>query len=248
MNAAAPTRSRARRLAALATLVIATLPAPSRADTTPEAPIATPAPVTEPPAAPLPDGWLTVLCWPQCDSVWEDHRYVGPGSLVRRPMSAGVHRIVLARGLERRPLTVVISPGRETEVSPDGPWPRHRSQAAMVGGIIVTSLGATLVAGGAVLGYGFGGQQPSSDCDGCFSGPSIAGLLLMIGGGVLTLVGVPIAIGGGVPPSKPDAFQAAAPASRGPVVSWSLAPLTVAPLRGASASATPAGVAVGGAF
>ena len=100
------------------------------------------------------------------------------------------------------------------------PRPPHRDKAMMVAGIAITTLGIALVPTG--LGMLFGGV------------PIPGSVLLTAGYSILPAIGIPLWVNGAKPAT-----------STGGAVSWSLAPLSVWPLRAAPAHAivAPAGLA-----
>ncbi len=243
-----------RRMRPIAILLVtAALLCPGLARATP------PGPGDAPPPAPPAEGWLTVACQPECDSVWEADRYLGPGWLARRPMAPGVHEITLTRGkvggqVEMRTITVTIEPGKGTEVSPDDPAamsrsgagappveppPGIRSKGMLVAGLVAGAAGIALVAGGgALVAEGHAQAQAAGTCDSendscglAGFGPTVGGGVMIAGGSLVLLAGFALAITGGGPP-------------QGPAVSWSVAPLALPPLGGRA----PAGLAVVGTF
>ncbi len=72
------------------------------------------------PAAPAPaatskePGFLTIMCAPACDNVIAGGRNLGPSPVVRRPLSAGSHGVVLKKGSVTKSIGVTIQPGVTT--------------------------------------------------------------------------------------------------------------------------------------
>ena len=61
-------------------------------------------------------GFLTIVCTPKCDAITDNNVALNPNGVVKLPVSAGAHKLVLTSGGVKRTSVVTINPGETREV------------------------------------------------------------------------------------------------------------------------------------
>jgi serine/threonine-protein kinase len=63
-----------------------------------------------------PRGTLTVLCQPQCDSILDNGKWIGNGSVFNRSVAAGHHSLVLTANGVRKTVVADVQPDTTREL------------------------------------------------------------------------------------------------------------------------------------
>jgi serine/threonine-protein kinase len=57
-------------------------------------------------------GYLTIVCNPSCDEVYDQGKNLGAAPVVHLPVSPGSHRITLRKGKDAKVITVIVVSGQ----------------------------------------------------------------------------------------------------------------------------------------